>query len=544
MSPNRFLAMNRKINITAVIVPVVLALGIIGGFFIGKGVSQRRLSPEEEKIRTVMSLIKSQYVDEINTDSLLDATIPEIMAMLDPHSVYIPASELQATNDDLEGSFGGVGIMFQVLNDSVNVIEVVAGGPAESVGILPGDLILEANGKVLTGDSISSDIVFKTLRGKEGTEVKVKVKRKSSSKPLEFDITRGIIPENSVDAVYMINDSVGYLKVTKFARNTYNEFFQALTDLQNRGARKFVIDLRGNSGGFMDQAIYMANEFLPAGRTIVYTKGRTKENETFAISDGSGHFQDTEVSVLTNEYSASASEIFAGALQDNDRGLVVGRRTFGKGLVQNQIMLPDSSALRLTVARYYIPSGRSIQKEYKRGKDGKYELDIVDRYNHGEFYSRDSIHLDKSKLFSTVGGRPVYGGGGIMPDIFVPEDTTEYTSYFIEVSNKGLIQKFARDLADTYRPMMKGNKSLAQLERVLPRDNALLTAFSNFAASNGVPARWFYINKSKDLLVNNLKAYIARDLVGYAACIEILNRKDPTVDSALDELKKGINLLK
>ena len=340
----------------------------------------------------------------------------------------------------------------------------------------------------------------------------------------------------------MIADNVGYLKVSKFARNNYNEFFQALKDLEAKGAKKFVIDLRGNSGGFMDQAIYMANEFLPAGRTIVYTKGRTKENETFAISDGSGHFQDAELTVLTNEYSASASEIFAGAMQDNDRGLVVGRRTFGKGLVQNQIMLPDSSAVRLTVARYYIPSGRSIQKDYTRGKDGKYELDIVDRYNHGEFYSQDSIHLDKSKLFRTAAGRPVYGGGGIMPDLFVPEDTTEYTSYFIEVSNHGLIQKFARDIADNYRSMLNGNKSLTQLERVLPRDNSLLTAFVEYAASNGVPARWYYINKSKDLLINNIKAFIARDLVGYDACIEILNRKDPAVEKALEQLKSGISL--
>ncbi|MDE6006539.1 MAG: S41 family peptidase [Muribaculaceae bacterium] len=529
--------MKKSINLTAVFIPIVLAVGIIGGFFIGKQVSKSSLTPEEEKIRMVMSLIKSQYVDEIDTDSLLDKTIPEILAMLDPHSVYIPASELQATNDDLESSFGGVGVMFQLVNDTVNVIEVVAGGPSENVGLLAGDMILEADGKPLTGDSITSDHVFKTLRGKEGTKVKVKIKRKSSAKPLTYEITRGIIPTNSVDAVYMISDSIGYLKVSKFARNTYNEFIDALNTLASKGASKFVIDLRGNSGGFMDQAIYMANEFLPAGRTIVYTKGRTKENETYAVSDGSGHFQNSEIAVITNEYSASASEIFAGAIQDNDRGVVVGRRTFGKGLVQNQINLPDSSAIRLTVARYYIPSGRSIQKEYTRGKDGKYELDIVDRYNHGEFYSRDSVKLDKSKIYHTVGGREVYGGGGIMPDIFVPEDTTEYTSYYIEVSNHGLIQKFAREIAETYRPMMKGNKTLEQLERIIPRDNALLTAFVEFAASSGVPARWYYINKSKGLLLNTLKAFIARDLVGYDASIQIFNRRDKTLDQALDELK-------
>ena len=537
--------MNKKINISSFLIPLILAAGIIGGIFIGRNLSTGRLSPEEEKIRMVMNLIRDQYVDEVDTDSLLDMAIPEMLASLDPHSVYIPASELEATNDDLESSFGGVGVMFQVLNDTVNVIEVVAGGPAEKVGLLPGDMILEADGKKRSGAGASTDAVFSTLRGKEGTKVKVQVKRSSAKKPLSFEITRGQIPSNSVDAVYMIDDKTGYLKVSKFARNTYKEFFDALADLRAQGATRYVVDLRGNSGGFMDQAIYMANEFLPEGRTIVYTKGRTKENETFAVSDGTGSFLDAERPVLTTEYSASASEIFAGAIQDNDRGLVIGRRTFGKGLVQNQIALPDSSAIRLTVARYYTPSGRSIQKEYQRGKDGKYELDIVDRYNHGEFYSQDSIRLDKTKLFHTVNGREVYGGGGIMPDIFVPEDTTQYTSYYIDAANQGLIQKFAREMADTYRPMMKGAKTVEAMERVIPRDNALLTAFVTYAARHGLPARWYYINKSRGLLTNQIKAMLARDLVGYDAFIEILNQTDPAVEQALSSLregKSGVNL--
>lgn len=519
--------------------PIALALGVIGGIFIGQVSTRARLSPEEEKIRTIMGLIEQQYVDEINTDSLLDKAIPDILASLDPHSVYIPASELTLTNDDLESSFGGVGVMFQILNDSVSVVEVVAGGPAEHVGIQPGDIILEADGKQLSGANVTNETVFSTLRGKEGTKVKVQIKRKSSKKPLSFEITRGEIPSNSVDAEYMLDKETGYVRVSKFARNTYNEFFTALGNLKFQGAKKFVIDLRGNSGGFMDQAIYMANEFLPSGRMIVYTKGRTPENETVAVSDGTGQFQDSEIVVLTNEYSASAAEIFAGAIQDNDRGLVVGRRTFGKGLVQNQIALPDSSAIRLTVARYFVPSGRSIQKEYKRGKDGKYEMDILDRYAHGEFYSQDSIKLDKSKEFSTMGGRTVYGGGGIMPDIFVPEDTTGYTSYYIEASNLGLVQKFAREMADSYRPMMKGKKTVEQMNRIMARDNSLLSAFVDYAARNGLPARWYYINKSRNLLINQIKAYIARDLVGYDACIEILNQMDPTVKRALKELDEG-----
>lgn len=531
--------MKNNRNIGFVLIPLVLALGIIGGIFIGKHTSLQKVSPEEEKIRMIMDLIEQQYVDKINTDSLLDKAIPDILASLDPHSVYISASELEATNDDLESSFGGVGVMFQILNDTVNVIEVVAGGPAESVGLLPGDMILEADGKKLSGANATTDQVFSTLRGKEGTKVKISIKRKSSAKPVTYEITRGQIPSNSVDAAYMIADGTGYVRVSKFARNTYNEFFTALGDLKAKGAEKFIVDLRGNSGGFMDQAIFMANEFLPSGKMIVYTKGRTPENETVAVSDGSGHYQDSEIVVLVNEYSASASEIFAGAIQDNDRGLVIGRRTFGKGLVQNQIALPDSSAIRLTVARYYTPSGRSIQKEYKRGKDGKYELDILDRYNHGEFYSQDSIKLDKSKAFVTAGGRTVFGGGGIMPDVFVAEDTTGYTSYYIEATNLGLIQKFARDMADSYRPMMRGSKDKETMSRIMARDNSLLTAFVEYAASRGLPARWYYINKSRDLLINQIKACIARDLVGYDTFIEILNEKDPTVKRALKDLEEG-----
>ena len=531
--------MNKKRNIGYVLLPLVLAIGTVGGIFIGKYSAVSKLSPQEEKVRTVLSLIREQYVDDIDVDSLLETSIPDLLASLDPHSVYIPKSELTITNDDLDSSFGGVGVSFQVINDSVNIIEVIPGAPAEKAGMQPGDIILEAAGKKLSGENVSSEDVFSTLRGKEGTSVSVTVKRGNSKKPLKFDIVRGQIPSNSVDAKYMIADGVGYVKVSKFAKNTYDEFFTAISDLKEAGAEKFLIDLRGNSGGFMDQAIYMANEFLPADRTIVYTKGRLPENETIAVSDGTGQFQDSEIVVLTNEYSASASEIFAGAIQDNDRGLVIGRRTFGKGLVQNQIMLPDSSAVRLTVARYFTPSGRSIQKDYKRGRDGKYEMDIVDRYEHGEFYSQDSIKLDKSKLFHTVAGREVYGGGGIMPDIFVAEDTVGYTSYFIEALNNNFVQKYARYMADKYRPLLGKEKSKEALLRILPRDNTLIKSFADYAASNGLPARWFYINQSKQLLLNQIKAVIARDLLGYEPFLEILNDNDLTIKRALKELDEG-----
>lgn len=528
----------KKKNYGYILLPLFLSLGIIGGLFIGRYSSEQRMSPGEEKLRTVLGMIQEQYVDPIDIDSLINESIPDLLASLDPHSAYIPTESLTIANDDLEGSFGGIGVAFQVLNDTVTVVEVITGGPAEKVGILPGDLILEANGKKLTGEKISSEEVFKTLRGKEGTQVKTLVKRRSAKTPLTFDIVRGQIPSNSVDAAYMLTDDTGYIKVSKFARTTYSEFYTALTRLQKEGAEKYIVDLRGNSGGFMDQAIYMANEFLPAGRGIVFTKGRIAENQTVATSDGTGQFQNVPLTVITNEFSASASEIFAGAIQDNDRGLVIGRRTFGKGLVQNQLSLPDSSAVRLTVARYYTPSGRCIQKEYKRGKDGKYEMDIADRYTHGEFYSRDSIKLDKSKLFRTVNGREVYGGGGIMPDVFVPEDTTGYTSYYLEAVNKGLINTFAQYMADSYRPMMK-DKSVESMMRILPRDNTLLQNFVSYAAGKGLPARWYYINQSRGLLLNQIKGVIARDLVGYEGLIKILNQEDKTVSEALRLLEQG-----
>lgn len=531
--------MNKKRNLGLVALPLLMAGGVIGGVFIGNYITKRSLSAEEEKLRTVLRLVETEYVDRIDVDSLIETTLPTLLTSLDPHSAYIPSDELTSVNDDLAGSFSGVGVSFQIVNDSVRVIEVIPGGPAEKVGILQGDRIVKADTVSLTGPDISSENVFKNLRGQKGTTVVLTIKRSNSPKELKFDVVRGDIPVNSVDVSYMMNDEVGYLRVTKFSRNTYMEFFNALNDLKAEGAKKYVIDLRGNTGGFMDQAIYMANEFLPAGKMIVYTKGRRPENETMAISDGTGKFQDAEITILTNEGSASASEIFAGAIQDNDRGLVVGRRSFGKGLVQNQTELPDSSAVRLTVARYYTPSGRSIQKEYKRGDTGKYDLDIVDRFNHGEFYSADSIKHDESKIFTTSNGRKVYGGGGIMPDIFVPEDTTGITSYYINVANHGLIQKFAFSVADKYREMLNGVKDINRLLKVLPRDNTLLDNFVSYAAKNGVPARWYYINQSRNLLLNQIKAMIARDIIGYPAFIELLNEDDKAVNKALELLQEG-----
>ena len=531
--------MGKRRNIAAVLLPLALALGIVGGVFIGRYVTFSPLSPAERKLHEMLAVIRDEYVDVLDVDSLLESAFPTILESLDPHSSYIPASELQEVNDQLGSSFSGVGVTFQIVSDSVRVMEVVAGGPAERVGILPGDRIISAGKALLTGPGVTSDSVFHTLRGQKGTSVLLKVVRSSSSKPLEFDVVRDDIPVNSVDCVYAVDDSVGYVRVSKFARTTYKEFVEALESLEKKGVSRFIIDLRGNTGGFMDEAIYMANEFLPEGKLIVYSKGRVRANETVAVSDGSGNYLDSEIVVLTDEITASASEIFAGAIQDNDRGLVVGRRSFGKGLVQNQSEFKDKSAMRLTVARYFTPSGRSIQKPYTLGSSGSYDMDIADRFSHGEMFSVDSIKLDKSKIFTTPNGRTVYGGGGIMPDVFVPEDTVGLTSYYINVANKGLLQKFAFGVADKYKAMLDGVKTLPRLMKVLPRDNTLLENFVSFAAANGVPARWYYINQSRDLLLRQIKAFIARDVLGMEACIQVLNEGDKTVEEALRQLHSG-----
>lgn len=521
------------------LIPMVFAVGIAGGLWMGKYFFTTRLDPREQKLHAMLEMIEEQYVDTVDMDSLLEQLYPKMLALLDPHSAYIPASELQAVTEDLEGSFSGVGVSFQIINDTVNIVEVVAGGPAEKVGLLAGDKILRADTLNLTGKNATNEMVFKNLRGQKGTTVTLLIDRATSKKPLTYDIVRGDVPVNSVDASYMLNDSTGYVRVSKFARTTYDEFHSALVDMRLNGAKEYVVDLRGNSGGYMDQAILMAQEFLPEGRMIVYTKGKMPEYQSIAISEENGQFRDFPVVVLMDEYSASASEIFAGAIQDNDRGLVVGRRSFGKGLVQNQTILPDSSGVRLTIARYYTPSGRSIQKDYKTGGTDSYDRDISNRFAHGEFYSRDSIKLDESKIFLTGTGRKVFGGGGIMPDVFVPEDTTGLTSYYLQVANAGLIRRYAYKVAQSYREVFKNAKTLTQLKKVLPKDNTLLEGFVEYAASNGVPARWYYIRKSQNLILGQLKAIIARDVLGYSAFVEMLNENDPTIRQALKSLQAG-----
>lgn len=524
-----------KLKNPMVWVPMIVALTFMAGLYTG-GMLQRTpgVSKAAQKIGTILNLVASEYVDDVDIDSLVEATLPALLSNLDPHSVYISRTRLGDVNDDLESSFSGIGVQFMMQNDSITIIEVVSGGPSEKVGLMAGDRIVTVDGEDVTGKSLTPDDVRSMLKGDAGTRVKLGIKRKNSKSLLNYEVTRGDIPVTTVDAAYMLNDSVGYIRVNRFGKSTYEEFFTSLLMLRAEGAKNYVIDLRGNLGGFMEVAIYMANEFLSDGDVIVRQRGRNGRNNDEIRSNGRGSFQDTPLVVLLDEYSASSSEIFAGAIQDNDRGLIMGRRSFGKGLIQRQVDLPDSSAVRLTIARYYTPSGRCIQKDYS--DNSSYERDIVDRYNHGEAFDRDSVKLNTDDSYQTRHGRTVYGGGGIMPDIFVPYDTTGVTNYYIAVANAGILQKFAFEFCDLNRDMLA---EADDVEAALPSDQVLLRSFVTYAAQNGIPARWYYINLSRDLIVNQLKALILRDVLGTSAYYRIANRRDNTVNRALDEINSG-----
>lgn len=530
--------MNNRLKNPGVWMPLALAVALVGGMWIGKTLFNNHHGwNSRTKLDTILELIDENYVDDVDTDSILESSFSELMSHLDPHSVYIPASDLQSVNEELEGSFSGIGISFNMLGDTINVLEVISGGPSEKVGILPGDRIITIDDSIVAAQSWSNAKVMKHLRGPKGTTVKLGIKRPTAKELLPYEVTRDDIPVTSIDASYMIDNGIGYVKINKFGASTYSEFLTSMITLKAEGADRFIIDLRGNGGGFMDHAVLMANEFLPSGSPIVSIKGKNTSRNNATFSDGSGSFKDSEIVVLLDEISASASEIFAGAMQDNDRGLIVGRRSFGKGLVQNQLGLPDSSALRLTIARYYTPSGRCIQKTYAPGVD--YERELLNRYEHGELYSADSIKQDKSMEYTTLHGRTVYGGGGITPDIFVANDTTGITTYYINVINAGLIQKYTFAYTDRERESLSQSTDGRSLLALLPDDDTLLQDFVTYAQKNGIPPRWYYINISRDLLVNSLKAMIARNIHGVQGYYEVINDYDPTVISALEALDTG-----
>jgi len=518
--------------------PLAIAVAVVVGIFIGiRFTSDKPVAENDRKLNAILNLIATDYVDETNLHDLIEMSIPEILSNLDPHTSYFSAEDLKAATDDLNGSFSGIGISFMMLNDTIGVVEVIPGGPSEKVGIMAGDQIVMIDDSTATGEKMNNAAVIKRLRGDKGSKVKLGIKRHNTDKLLTFTVTRGDIPVNSVDAYYMIDETTGYIKINQFGRHTYEEFITAMASLDEEGAERYMIDLRGNGGGFMEMAVLMVNEFLPENQPIVFTKGRYKRDDSEVWSDGNGSFQDAEVAVLIDEFSASASEIFAGAMQDNDRGLIVGCRSFGKGLVQKEFDLPDNSAIRLTTARYYTPSGRCIQKDYKQGFLN-YEKELVDRYMNGELYSRDSMKIDKSQVFNTMFGRTVYGGGGIVPDIFVARDTSGISDYYIEVVNAGLPQRYAFDYCNKHRASLQRMDDYLEFLAKAPSDDALVKDFADYAAANGVAPRWYYINQSHDVIATNVKALIARDTFGNQAFYPILNRMDKTVQTALKALNQ------
>lgn len=520
--------------------PLVISIAIVLGIVIGNYISTKKFTLDKDrKINAVLNLIQSEYVDSIDVKDLVEQAIPAIIGNLDPHSYYIPASDIRAENEKLDGSLSGIGVSFFMMNDTANVDQVIPNGPAEKVGMLAGDRIISVNGESIVGGTLTAEGIRSKIRGEKGTKVKIGVKRNSSKKTLTFTITRDDIPMNTVDVSYMIDDKTGYIKIAQFGKNTYDEFFAALSKLKKDGASRYIVDLRGNPGGYMEMAILMVNEFLEQGELIVYTKGRKEREDIQVWSDDQGSFHDAQVAVLIDEYSASASEIMAGALQDNDRGLVVGRRSFGKGLVQKQIYLPDSSAIRLTIARYYTPSHRCIQKDYTLGDEDDYSKELYDRYSHGELYSADSIKVDKSKIFRTANGRIVYGGGGIVPDIFVPNDTSGVTTYYRAVANLGLLQQYVYTYVDINRDQLKNVKTVKQLMGMMPSDDALTYDFVCYARDNGVPMRWYYINLSRSLIARQLRALVIRDVLGTEEFYRYYNRTDNTVNAALKALNDG-----
>lgn len=489
------------------------------------------------KIDALLQTIQYKYVDTVDMEQLIEQTIPKVLGELDPHSVYIPAKDAEESNQELRGSFSGIGIQFMIQSDTIYVSNIIHGGPAEKVGLMAGDRIVTIDDSLYVGKKISNDGAMKKLKGPKGSEVRLGIKRNGENELLQYTIVRGNIPVKSIDASYLINDRWCYLKINKFGETTYPEMLIALAQGIQQGAQGCIMDLRGNTGGYMGAAIQMVNEFLPKGEMIVYTEGvNTPRYEEFA--NGGGSCQNLPVVVLTDETSASASEIFAGAIQDNDRGTIIGRRTFGKGLVQQPIEFDDGSAIRLTIARYYTPSGRCIQKPYTNGNSEEYDLDLLKRYEHGEFFTQDSIKQDESIVYKTKNGRTVYGGGGIMPDIFVPQDTVGFTSYYSMVAQRGLFTQFPFQYTDKHRASLSGYTSMETLLGYLKKQN-LLEEFVLYASDKGVKRRNNLIAKSQALMEDILYGNVIYNMLGMEEYLKYVNMTDPAVLKAVEVLDKG-----
>lgn len=521
--------------------PMLLALCVVIGIGIGSfftnhfsGNRLNIINSGSNRLNNLLHIIDDQYVDEVNIDSLVDKAIPQILAELDPHSVYISAKDVQTATDDLKGSFSGVGIEFTIREDTIHVQNVIKNGPAERAGLLAGDKIVTIDGKPFVGKVVTNEEAMHRLKGPKDTKVKVGVVRYGSTKVREFTVTRGEIPQKSISAAYMLDENTGYIRIKNFGETTYPELLIALAKLSQGGFSNLVIDLRDNTGGYLQSAVQIANEFLPKNKLIVYTQGRKSPRQDY-VSKGNGSYQNIPLVVLINEGSASASEIFAGAMQDNDRATIIGRRSFGKGLVQQQIEFPDHSMIRLTVARYYTPSGRCIQKPYTLGDDSDYAQDLFTRYQHGEFFSQDSIK-HTGPAYHTGLGRVVYGGGGITPDIFVPEDTLNITSYYKRAAMSGLILQFAYTYTDNNRLKLNNFTEMAKLADYLVKQNTV-EQFAVYADNHGLKRRNLMIMKSHKLLERYINSRIIYNMLDEEAWNQYLNQNDPVITKTLEVFK-------
>lgn len=531
--------MNKK---TWVYFPLVIILSVITGIILGNRLKNRNQPVfypmalhKTNKLTTILQLIEDGYVDTVDINEVIEKTIPQMLENLDPHTAYIPAKYMQEVEEEMRGNFSGIGVQFSIQEDTVRVVEVISGGPSSKVGIVPGDKIISVNDSVIAGVNINNNAVLKLLRGKKNTRVSVGILRKSINKIMDFEITRDDIPLFSVDVTYMIDDQTGFLKISRFSDKTYNEFMEGMQKLNRSGAKKIIIDLRQNPGGSLGSVLQIVDEFLNKNEDILYTEGLNSKRKTYS-SSGKNSWNDKQVFILIDEFSASASEIFAGALQDNDRAVVIGRRSFGKGLVQEQIPLMDGSALRLTVARFYTPSGRCIQKSYENGNEDYYN-DLYSRFNHKEQLHADSIHFNDSLKYYTKSGRTVYGGGGIMPDIFVPLDTMGNSKYFNQIFHKGLIYSFAYIWADNNREILSNLKSFKELENYLDKQN-IIDSFIKYAEERGVRKDPEGLKISGEIIITQLKAYIARNIIGEEGFYPIIEKIDNTLQKAIEASRK------
>lgn len=534
MSENQY----KKTNYIPILLAITLIIGITTGFFLPRGNENAENSniisfESNNKLNVLLDLIERNYVDTIRKKDLIEQSIPMVLKNLDPHSIYIPARDYHELNDPLEGNFEGIGIQFNLHNDTILVVATISGGPSEKAGLLAGDRIVKIEDSLFVGKKITTDDVVRNLKGQKGTKVKVSIKRRGVSELIDFEITRDKIPLYSVDISYMITDDIGFIKISKFARTTYQEFVEGIKKLQKQGMKKLIVDLRGNGGGYLQAATQIADEFLEKDKMIVYTKGRARSKNIYKASNRN-LCVNFPVAVLIDAWSASASEILAGAIQDNDRGTIIGQRSFGKGLVQEPIIFADQSAIRLTIARYYTPTGRCIQKPYE--DFDSYESDILNRYAHGEFIEKDSIKLPDSLKYQTPNGKIVYGGGGIMPDIFVPDDTTGYTDFLRKVRTKGLIYSFAMKYADENRQKLKKYTTNDNLINYLNAQN-LLNQFANYLKQKELKDEKNELKISKNIINNQLFAYICKNVFDKEFYYPIIHKTDNTLNKAIEVLK-------